>query len=85
MFLSAPGDNALGTETPILPALNNLLVKNASYVAALASIKTLLLAEALSDTVVYVSLTRTTLRPPATPATATLTTLKPNPTRAPRP
>jgi hypothetical protein len=53
MFLSAPGDNALGTETPILPALNNLLVKNASYVAALASIKTLLLAEALSDTVVY--------------------------------
>ena len=53
MFLSAPGDNALGTETPILPALNNLLVKNASYVTALASIKTLLLAEALSDTVVY--------------------------------
>jgi hypothetical protein len=32
-----------------------------------------------------VRLTRTTLRPPAAPATATLTTLKPGPTRAPRP
>jgi hypothetical protein len=32
-----------------------------------------------------VRLTRTTLRPPAAPATATLTTLKPDPTRAPRP
>ena len=33
----------------------------------------------------FVRLTRTTLRPPAAPATATLTTLKPNPTHAPRP
>ena len=32
-----------------------------------------------------VRLTRTTLRPPAAPATATLTTLKPNPTCSPRP
>jgi hypothetical protein len=32
-----------------------------------------------------VRLTRTTLRPPAAPATATLTTLTRNPIRAPRP
>jgi hypothetical protein len=32
-----------------------------------------------------VCLTRTTPRPPAAPATATLTTLKPNPPRVPRP
>ncbi len=53
MFLNAPYDNSLGTETPILPALNNLLVKNATYVAALAAIKTIVLSEALQDTVVY--------------------------------
>jgi palmitoyl-protein thioesterase len=53
-FLTSPGDNALRTETPILPDLNNLRAgPNASYVSALASIKTLLLAEALQDTVVY--------------------------------
>jgi hypothetical protein len=33
----------------------------------------------------YVRLTRTTLRPPAAPTTATLTTLKPNPPRVSRP
>jgi hypothetical protein len=53
MFLNAPFDNALGTETPILPALNNLVVRNTSYVAALADVKTILLSEALQDTVVY--------------------------------
>ena len=53
MFLEAPFDNTLGTETPILPALNNLLSVNKSYVAALADIKTIVLAEALQDTVVY--------------------------------
>lgn len=53
-FLSAPYANALGTETPILPDLNNLgLAANASYVAALAAIKTIILSEALQDTVVY--------------------------------
>ncbi len=53
-FLSAPYNNVLGTETPILPDLNNLgHTTNASYVAALASIKYLVLSEALQDTVVY--------------------------------
>ncbi len=53
MFLTAPFDNALGTETPILPALNNLNSINASNVAGIAAIKTLVLSEALQDTVVY--------------------------------
>jgi palmitoyl-protein thioesterase len=52
-FLSAPFDNALGTETPILPDLNNLLRRNASYVAALAAVNTIFLSQALNDTVVY--------------------------------
>lgn len=52
-FLSAPGRNALHTETPIMPNLNNLITRNTSYVAALAAIENIVLSEALNDTVVY--------------------------------
>ena len=53
MFIDAPFDNSLGTETPILPALNNILVRNQSYIDALDSIENIILSEALQDTVVY--------------------------------